>query len=434
MGLSQIFRYLPNSKRMKVLLKQARILSPLSPFHGHKKDISVVNGQIERIADNIDPEGFHVISSPHLHVSTGWVDLFADFGEPGNENRETIETGIQAAAAGGFTDVLLLPGTKPPVTTRSQVAYIKHRSENSAVSLHPIGGISKDLQGAELAEMYDMFEAGAIAFSDGLAPVQNAGLLLKALQYVLPLNANIIQLPVDKNLSKTGLMNEGVTSTKLGMPGKPVLAEELAVHRDLKLLAYTNSRLHLTGISTANSIQEITKAKQDTLRITYSVTPYHCWFHDETLTNYDTRFKVDPPIRTAEDRDAVRKAVIEGRVDCFASHHQPRDWDEKTCEFEYAKYGMEGLETAFAVYNNLGAPLDLIIAMLTDKPRSIFNLNQPKIEESVPACLTVFDPEIKWVASEKNLRSKSKNNGFLGLELKGKVLGIINNRQFLSNE
>lgn len=411
---------------MKVLLKKARIISPLSPFHGSQKDISISEGIINQISDELMPEDHQVIEYPNLHISTGWVDIFSDFGEPGNEQHETIETGIQAAAAGGFTDVFLIPNNKPATATRSQVDYLRRRSENSAVNLHPFGAISKNHLGSELAEMYDMAEAGAIAFSDGLCPVQNSGLLLKALQYVRPLDANIVQLPIENHISGHGLINEGLVSTRLGMPGKPSLSEELALHRDLRILNYTSSKLHITGISTALSLWQIANARQAQLRVTCSVTPYHCWFDDEVLHSYDTRFKVDPPLRHSTDRNAIKQAVIEGNVDCFSSHHLPRNWDEKTCEFEYAKYGMEGLETAFGVYNSLGATLDTIIPMLTTNPRTIFNLPPQKIEEGANACLTLFNPATKWTAEEKHIRSASKNNGFIGQELTGIVLGIIN--------
>jgi len=419
---------------MNVLLKKARIIAPLSSFHNQQKDVFIRNGVIDRISDYIDTESEEVIDHPHLHISTGWVDVFADFGEPGYEYRELIDTGIRAAAAGGFTDVFLIPNTKPTISNRSQVAYLRHRSENSPVNLYPIGGVTKDLQGKELAEMYDMFEAGAIAFSDGLLPLQHTGLALKALQYVLPLNANIIQLPVDIDLSNRGLMNEGISSTRLGMPGKPALSEELAIHRSIQLTEYSGSRIHFTGISTRRSIQQIAEAKKHDLRVTASVTPYHCWFTDDILLKYDTNYKVEPPLRSAADRDAIRKAVVNGKIDCFASHHLPRNRDEKICEFEYAQYGMEGLETAFGVYNSLGAPLDLIIAMLSDRPRSIFGLPQQQIEEGAKACITLFDPVSEWVAEEKHLASGSKNNGFIGQTLKGKVLGIINNNQFISRQ
>jgi len=416
---------------MKVLLKKARIIAPLSSFHGSQKDISITDGIIDGISNLIHADGHQVIDHPNLHVSTGWVDVFADFGEPGNEHRETIQTGIHAAAAGGFTDVFLIPNNSPATSTRSQVDYLRNRSANSPVNLHPLGAISKNLQGTELSEMYDMAAEGAIAFTDGITPVQNTGLLLKALQYVLPLDVNIVQVPIENNLSKYGLINEGLISTKLGMPGKPSLSEELALHRDLRLLNYTASKLHVTGISTQNSLLQITEAKQAKLRVTCSVTPYHCWFDEEVLQQYDTRFKVDPPIRDAANRDAIRKAVADGMVDCFASHHMPRNQDEKICEFEYAKYGMEGLETAFGIYNQLGAPLSQVIAMLTCNPRSIFNLPQPEITEGEKACLTLFDPNATWIAEEKHIRSASKNNGFIGRKLKGKVLGIINNGKFV---
>ena len=281
--------------------------------------------------------------------------------------------------------------------------------------------------------MYDMKASGVLAFSDGTNSIQNPGILLKALQYVLPINAVIIQIPNDKSIGTTGLMNEGIISTRLGLPGSPAIAEELMISRDIELLKYTNSKLHITGISTKKGLEIISKAKKEGLDISCSVTPYHCLLCDEDLSTYDTNLKVDPPLRTREDMRAIRNALVEGTIDCIASHHIPQQWDDKTCEFEYAKYGMTGLETLFGVMNNVGMDLYKLIEQLTINPRKIFGLNIPEIKEGCNACLTLFDPDEEYIFEEAMIRSKSVNNAFVGKKLKGKVIGIINKNRVVVN-
>ena len=419
---------------MKVLLKQARIQSTASPYHGQVKDILVVDGIIETISDQVNVQADHTIQNANLHVSIGWMDLFAHFSDPGYEFRETLESGARAAAAGGFTDVLVVPNTNPVVASKTQIEYIIQKAAPLAVSIHPLGAVTKNAEGRELAEMYDMYASGAVAFSDGLQPVQQPGVMLKALQYVLARESTIIQLPDDRSIAAHGLMNEGIASTRLGLPGKPAIAEELMIARDIELLKYTGSRLHITGISTRRGLEMVAKAKTDGLNITCSVTPYHSYFCDEDLAGYDTNLKVNPPLRTADDRDAIREAMNNGTADCIASHHVPLHWDDKTCEFEYAKSGMTGLESLFGVVNQYVTSLDTLINMLTIHPRMIVNLPIPEIKEGSMACLSLFDPAIPYTFDATMIRSTAKNNAFTGKPLRGKVIGILNKNHLVINE
>ena len=418
---------------MKVLIKNATIHSPSSPFHGKIKSIFIENGIITKIDNDLNVDTDNIIEGKDLSVSIGWIDCFANFCDPGQEFKETVESGANAAAAGGFTEVMLIPNTQPVVSNKSQVEYIIQKSKTLPVTIHPIGAITKYAEGKELSEMFDMFHSGAVAFSDGTNPVQSSGILQKALEYILPVNGTIIQLPEDKSIGAHGLMNEGAMSTKLGLQGKPALSEELMIARDIEILRYTNSKIHFTGISTEKSVELIAVAKKENLSVSCSVTPYHLFFSDEDLNDYDTNLKVNPPLRTKKDRDALRAAIKNGMVDFIASHHQPQDWDQKVCEFQYAKNGMETLESVFGAAQICGVSTERFLQMQTENIRQIFNLPIPSIAEGEKANLTLFTPNEEYVFEETNIYSKSKNNAFIDKNLKGKVIGIINkDRLFLS--
>jgi dihydroorotase len=419
---------------MKVLLRKVQITDPQSPHNGQVKDILIQNGFLSKIADQITETADQVIEHKGLQVSPGWVDLFANFCDPGYEFKETVETGTKAAAAGGFTHVMLIPNTQPVIHSKSQVEYLVRKGFSLPVELHPLGAVSRNAEGKELAEMYDMHASGALGFSDGLNPIQSAGLLLKALQYVKSFDGTIIQIPDDRSIGAHGLMNEGVISTRLGLPGKPAMSEEIMVARDIKLARYTNSKLHFTGVSSQKSLEYIQRAKEGGIAISCSVTPYHLFYCDEDLADYDTNLKVDPPLRTRADRDALREAVRTGLVDCVATHHQPHEWDSKTCEFEYAKFGMIGLESCFGVISACGIPVDTWIKMNAINARDLFKIPAAILKEGERADLTLFSAGHSFTFGEKNIRSKSKNSPFIGQELKGTVLGIINGEKlFLNN-
>lgn len=422
---------------MNVLIKQARIVSSSSSLNGQTKDILITDGRIASISDNITGQYDQLIQEPGLHVSIGWTDIFSHFCDPGFEYRETLESGVAASAAGGFTEVMVLPNTKPVVQTKSQVEYIKQKSVSLPVNIYPIGAVTKNAEGSELTEMYDMRHSGAIAFSDGINAIQDGGLLLKALQYVKTFDGIVLQIPDDKSIGNTGLMNEGIISTQLGLPGKPTMAEELMVARDIKLARYADSKLHFTSVSSAKSLEYIKRAKEGGIKISCSVTPYHLFFCDEDLTTYDTNLKVNLPLRTKTDRDALKKGLLDGTIDCIASNHIPHNYDNKICEFEYAKYGMIGLESLFGVVwsivNNEWS-IEQLIERLSVSPRSIFGLPVPEIKEGKEASLTLFNPDAEYIFEESMIRSKSKNSAFVGKQLKGKVIGIINKKQVVLNK
>ena len=417
---------------MKVLLKDVIITS--SSEHTQPTDILIDNGIIVQIEQNINSSAGKVIERKNLYVSVGWMDCFANFCDPGNEHKETLETGSNAAAAGGYTEVMLIPNTNPVVYNKSQVEYIVQRSKNLPVTIYPIGTITKNAEGKELSEMYDMHTSGAIAFSDGINSLQSSGIILKALEYIKAIDGIIIQLPDDKNIAPNGLMNEGIISIKLGLPGKPAISEEILIARDIELLKYTNSKIHFTGISTKKSVEIISKAKKDGLRVSCSVTPYHLFFTDEDLKNYDTNLKVNPPLRTKEDMLALREGIKNGMIDFIASHHQPQHWDDKTCEFEYAKYGMIGLESVFGVAGICGIKSIDFIKMQTENIRKIFNVELPQIKTGAKANLTLYDPDAEYIFEEENIYSKSRNSPYIAKKLKGKSFGIINGDKLFLNE
>lgn len=421
---------------MKILVKQAVIADPNSPFNGQVTDILVEGTKIVQISKNITAKADEVLDAHGMIVSPGFVDIFSNFCDPGFEHRETLESGAAAAAAGGFTHVFVIPNTQPVTDSKSQVAYICQKSKSLPVTICPLGAITKGTEGKDLAEMYDMKQSGAIAFSDGNNPVQSPGLFLKALQYVRALDGVLVQIPLDKSIGAGGLMNEGIISTRLGLPGIPSLAEEIIIKRDIDLLRYTQSKLHITAVSTANGLALIEAAKKEGLQISCSVTPYHLFFCDEDLQTYDTNLKLNPPLRSRADMLALREAVLNGVVDCIAAHHMPQDWDNKTCEFEYAKNGMTGLETSFAVVNHLLPELkkERLVNLFSLNARNIFNLPVTSIQENAHADLTIFTQEGITCINKAALKTKSPNTAFLDRELNGRVLGIIHKGNLIQNQ
>lgn len=413
---------------MKLLLKQIRIVDKGSAFNDHICDILIDNDRIAEIGTKIEAQSdWEVFDGSDAFVSNGFVDVFSHFNDPGNEQKEVLASGADAAIAGGYTQVFVLPNTNPILQDKAMIEYVAQKSKSLPITIHPIGAASKDLAGVTLSEMYDMHNSGAVAFSDGLKPVQSAGLFLKVLQYVKAFDGVLIQQPFDNTVSAHGLINEGVVSTQMGLYGLPAVSEEIMIQRDIELLRYTGSRLHITGVSSARGIDLIRNAKAEGLKLTCSVTPYNLTFTDEDLQSYDTNLKVNPPIRTSFDRDALRTAVMDGTVDLIATHHFPQHWDDKVCEFEHAAEGMIGLQTAFAAVNtaipNLSA--DRLASLFGAKARSIFALDNPTIEVGQPADLTLFAKEGETMLTKANNKSKSANSAYFDKALKGSILGVV---------
>ena len=421
---------------MNLLLRQAGIISPGTPFHNQQADIFIKDGRIHSIGKTSNEPADQEITVDGLLVSPGWVDLFANFCDPGFEYRETLDSGSAAAAAGGFTDVFVLPNTQPFTHSKSGIEYMVQRSRYLPVNVHPLGGITKNGEGKELSEMYDMNRSGALAFSDGLHAIQSAGVLLKALQYLKAIDAMIIQLPDDRSIHPSGLVHEGIVSTTLGLPGKPALAESLMVHRDIELAKYAGARIHFTGVSTAGSVECIREAKREGIAVSCSVTPHHLFFCDEDLVTYDGNLKVNPPLRTAADRQVLKDAVLDGTVDCIASHHLPYNIDEKLTEFEYAKPGMISLQTAFSVIATVLPSLnnEQLVALFSTNARKLFGLPQSEITEGSPAALTLFSRTTPYTFAEKDIRSRSRNTPFCGTPFTGRPIGIINKDKVFLNQ
>lgn len=418
---------------MKVLLKSAKIIDPNSVHHQKIVDIFINGGKIDKIGtslkiDHLDKE----IKLKDLHVSLGWFDSSVCFGEPGFEERETISNGLKTAALSGFTQIALNPNTNPVIDDNGAITSVRSKAKNQPVKLFPIGALTRKSEGKDLAEIFDMHQGGAVAFGDYKRAVMHPNLLKLALQYVQNFGGLVQSFPQDDQIAGKGLVNEEINSTRLGLKGIPALAEELQITRDLAILEYTGGKLHIPTISTENSVKLIRDAKKKGLDVSCSVAIHNLIFTDEQLFEFDTHFKVLPPLRTKKDIKALIKGLKDGTIDMVTSDHNPIDIEHKKVEFEHALYGTIGLESAFGSLLNLFS-LEETIAFLT-KGRTRFGIPEPEIKEGNEANLSLFSPEGTYVFTQQNILSTSKNSLFLNSTLKGKVYGIVTGNKLVIPE
>ncbi|MNS04788.1 Dihydroorotase [compost metagenome] len=415
---------------MKIIIREAKIIDPKSPFHNKTADILIVDGFIKKIGTTLpNTENAEEVKLPNLHVSQGWFDSSVSLGEPGFEDRETIANGLDVAAKSGFTAIALQPNSFPVIDNQSQVNFVLNKANGFATQLFPIGALTKESEGKDMAELYDMKNAGAVAFGDYNKSLDNANLLKIALQYVQDFDGLVIAFAQDDKIKGNGVANEGIVSTRLGLKGIPNLAEELQIARNLFLLEYTGGKLHIPTISTAKSVQLIKEAKAKGLQVSCSVAVHHLVLTDSILEGFDTRYKVSPPLRTETDRQALLEGVLNGTIDMITTDHNPIDIEHKKMEFDTAKNGTIGLESAFGALMTV-LPTETIIEKLT-AGKSTFGIETQIIEEGSKANITLFNPEASSIFSNASILSKSKNSAFLGVEMKGKVYGILNQNQLI---
>jgi len=422
----------------EILLRNMKVVDPGGPHHDTEVDVLVRNGVIEKIGKKLAKGTSTSLSDlvqevkiPGAHISPGWIDLRAHFRDPGEEWKQGITNGLDAAAAGGFTAVAVLPSTLPTVDTGSDVGHLLRKAEGHPVKLLPLGAITKGLKGEQLAELHDLHTAGAVGFSDDQHTIRNARLMLLALQYSAGLGTKglpVMVFPNDPELARGGQMHEGPMSTRLGMKGLPPLAETLQLQRDLAILEYTGGHLHVATISTAESVELIRQAKAKKLHVTASVAAHNLLLDDGCLRGFETCYKVLPPLRDRTHIDALREGVKDGTIDAIVSDHRPEDREHKVLEFGAANFGIIGLETAFAVANTAmkgHTTLRRLIERFTHGPRAVLGLPKVHIAEGAAADITLFDPEVDWVCGEEDLVSKSHNTPFIGQRLAGRAIGVL---------
>ena len=416
---------------MNIILKSAKVINVESKHNGSKQDILISEGKIKKIGSTISVKNAKTISVKNLHVSVGWFDSSVSFGEPGYEERETLLNGADVAAKSGFTDLLLNPSTNPVLDNQTDISFIKSKSLNSSCNIHPIGALTLSSESKDLAELYDMKNSGAVGFYDFKKPILNSNLLKTALLYSQSFNSVIMSYPQDNSVAKGGLINEGTISVNYGIKGIPNFAEEIQIARDLHVLEYTGGKLHIPTISTKKSLELIKKAKSKGLNVTCSVAVHNLIFNDKKLKDFDTRFKVLPPLREEKDRVALVNGVKTGLIDMVTSDHLPIDLENKKTDIENAKYGTIGLESIFGSLLSL-FDLNQTIEILT-RGREIFNIEKPEFEVGSKASLSLFTIN-DYEFSKADILSKSKNSAFLGMKMKGKAVGVINENMVTINE
>ncbi len=413
---------------MNILIKSATIIDSKSEFHNTTQDLLIEKGVISKVGKNLkNPKNYREIKLDNLHISQGWFDSSVCFGEPGFEERDTIVNGLKTAAGSGFTTVAMNANTNPVIDSNSDITFVNSKSANNAVSLLPIGALTVNSKGEDLAELFDMKNAGSVAFYDYKKPISNPNLMKIALQYASNFGGLVCSFPQENKISGHGVMNENITSTSLGLKGNPALAEELQITRDLFLLEYTGGKLHIPTISTAKSVELIRDAKKKKLDVSCSVAIHNLYFTDDALTDFNTHFKVLPPLRIQRDVDALIEGIKDGTIDMVTSDHNPIDVEQKKVEFDHANYGTIGLESAFGALQNIFTTKKTIEILTKGKSR--FGLEQTPINIDNAVNISLFNPDSKYTFTKKDIISKSKNTIFENETLKGKVYGIISNNK-----
>lgn len=415
---------------MNLLVKNVAIADPQSKFNNQQCDVRVENGKIKNIGKLTADKNETVFDAQGAFLTPGFFDLNCVAGDPGFETKEDIKTLTATAKAGGFTGLALLPQTSPVVQSKSQVEYIINRAKNNLVDVLPVGAISQNREAKELAELFDMQQAGAVAFSDGDRALQDDGFMSRALQYAKGFDALLMVYPENKSIAGKSQINESKNSVLLGMKGLPALAEEMHIARDIFLATYNETKIHISNISTAGAVGLIRKAKKDGIQVSCDVTAHHLVFTEELLSDFDSNYKVKPPLRGKADVKALIAGLKDGTIDAITSQHRPEEIEFKNVEFEIAHYGIIALQTVLPLLLKAGLDIALIAEKLAINPRKLLNLAVPVIEEGAEANFTVFNTTEKWLYNAASNYSKSANSPLLGTELTGKVKLVYNNNQY----
>lgn len=417
---------------MNILIKAATIIDSESSHHGTTKDIRIQEGHIVAIDNKLSKEDGEIeITHKGLHISQGWFDTSVSMGQPGYEERETIENGLNVAARSGFTGVALNPNTHPTVDTSATVTFLKKMGEGAATDLFPIGALTRNSESKDLAELYDMQQSGAIAFGDYQKPIINPNLLKIALQYTQGFSGLVLSFPQENKIAGKGIVHEGETSTRVGLKGIPAIAESLQIARDLHILEYAGGSLHIPTISTVQSVALIKEAKEKGLDVTCSVAIHNLFFTDKEIEDFETRFKVLPPLRDTTHRDALIEGIKDGTIDMVTSDHNPLDIERKLVEFDNAMYGTVSQEVTFKALLTLVDEKKAVQLLIAGRKR--FLNTSYSIEKDSVANLTLFTTNGAHTFTEKDILSKSKNAIFINQELKGEVYGIISNNHLVLN-